>query len=89
MLNSESRLNTDGSWADWICSTKPISRTSGRAAIHSLLSCSSAWVRIWLSGDERPWSRLARAAWTSGGRTDILKDGEKKQRLQILGGTMV
>ena len=68
--------HTDGSWADWICSTKPMSRTSGRATIHSLLSCSSAWVRIWLSGDDRPWSRLARAAWTSGGRTDILNDGK-------------
>lgn len=52
-----------------------MSRTSGRWATHSSLSCCSAAVRWTLSGDWRPCSRLARAVWTSGGRTDMAREG--------------
>lgn len=48
-----------------------MSRISGRATTHSLLSCSSACVRTGLSDDERPCNRAARAVRISGGRRDI------------------
>lgn len=63
------------SWANSICSDRPMSSTSGLCATHSSLSETSAAARCTLSADCRPWSRPASAVWTSAGSTDMVVCG--------------
>lgn len=60
-----------------------MSNTSGRAATHSALSCSSAYERALLSDDDRPCRSCVKAACISDGKSDISKgsrSGNSKQK---------
>jgi hypothetical protein len=68
---TDEHVRTAGSSAPCICSTRPISKTSGLGWVQSLLRRASASVRSTLSADCKPCSSWLSAWCTSGGRTDM------------------
>lgn len=80
------KQHTEALSAPCICSASPIRRTSGWAFTHSLLSCSSAWVRTLLSGVARAFRSCDKAVWVSGGSSDILISERRGKKTKLYRG---
>lgn len=56
-----------------VCSARPMSRTSGRLLVQLLARASSAWERMSLLEDWRPWMSWPSSAVISAGSIDMLE----------------
>jgi hypothetical protein len=81
--------HTEVSWEPCICSTKPMSKTSGRLTTQSFVRCSSACDRTLLSEDARAPRSCPRAVCTSAGSCDMVRVSIGSHSRVVFGETRV